>query len=105
MQLIQKLSDMIEEEMEDAEKYIRCAMKHKEERPILAEAFYTLSTEEMKHMSILHDQVAKIIDEYRKINGDPPEKMMAIYDYLHKKHIEKAAEIKNMQMIYKAGPM
>ena len=103
MKLIEKLSDMIEEEMEDAKKYIRCAMNHKEDRPGLAEAFYKLSMEEMQHMAILHDQVTKIIDEYKKQKGDPPADMKAIYDYVHKKNIEKAAEIKNLQMIYKSG--
>ena len=105
MKIIQNLSDMIEEEMEDAEKYIRCAMNHKESRPLLAEVFYKLSTEEMQHMSLLHDQVVKIIEEYRKEHGDPPSDMLAIYEYLHKKHIAKASTIKNLQMMFKSGSM
>jgi len=101
MQIIQKLSDMIEEELNDAEKYIRCAMNYKEERPALAQAFAKLSAEEMGHVAILHEQVAAIIAEYRKEHGDPPEKMQGIYDYLHKKHIEHANEIKVMQGLFK----
>lgn len=104
MKIIEKLSDMIEEELNDAEKYIRCAMNHAEERPVLAEAFYKLSTEEMQHMAMLHDQVTKIIEEYRKAKGEPPADMMAVYEYLHKRHIAKAADIKNLQMIYKSSP-
>ena len=101
MQLIANLSDMIEDELEDAEKYIRCAMKHKEDNPKLADTFYKISTEEMGHMSLLHDQVVTIITEYRKEHGDPPEKMLGIYEYLHKKHIAKANEIKVLQALYK----
>lgn len=104
MKIIEKLSDMIEEELHDAEKYINCAMNHAEDRPTLAETFYRLSMEEMQHMSLLHEQVAKIIDDYRKAKGEPPADMMAIYNYVHKKHIAKAAEVKNKQMIYKSSP-
>lgn len=100
MQLISKLSDMIEEELNDAEKYIRCATDKKADRPALAAAFHSLSVEEMKHVNILHDQVTALIAEYRKEHGDPPERMQGIYDYLHKKQTEKANEIKVMQLLY-----
>ena len=103
MQIIEKLSNMIEEEMEDAEKYIDCAFSNKEAHPSLAAAFYKLSTEEMEHAGILHDQVVALISEYRKEHGEPPEKMQWIYDYLHKKHIEKANAIKLKQNLYKTN--
>lgn len=101
MQIIEKLSNMIEEEMNDAEKYIQCAMKWKEERPGLANTFHRLSVEEIGHMNLLHEQVVAIINEYRKEKGEPPEKMQAIYDYLHKKHIDRANEIRIMQALFK----
>ena len=101
MQLIEKLSNMIEEELSDAEKYIDCAEKWKSERPTLAQTFSRLSTEEMGHVSLLHDQVTAIINEYRQKNGEPPEKMLWLYDYLHKKHIAKANEIKVRQSLFK----
>lgn len=102
MEIIAKLSDMIEEEMEDAEKYIRCALEKKEDNPSLASTFYTLSLEEMKHMNMLHDQVTMIIKNYRETKGEPPEHMKALYDILHKKHIAKATAIAGMQALYKS---
>lgn len=78
MQLIANLSDMIEEELEDAEKYIKCAMKHKDDHPALAVTFAKISAEEMGHVALLHDQVVAIIAEYRKEHGDPPERMQYI---------------------------
>ena len=101
MKIIQLLSDRIEEELNDAEFYIKEALYAKEDFPNLSATFYKLSTEEMGHANMLHDQVVSIISEYRKSHGDPPDKMQAIYDYLHQKHIDKANEIKIEQALYK----
>ena len=100
MQLISKLSDMIEEELNDSEKYIRCAMDKKDTYPTLAATFYRLSVEEMNHVNMLHEQVVALIADYRNKNGEPPEKMQWVYDYLHKKHINKANEIKVMHTLF-----
>ena len=101
MQIIQNLSDMIEDEISDAEKYARRALDHKADRPKLAELFSRLSAEELNHMSLLHGAVAEIIAEYRREHGDPPEAMMALYNYLNKKQIDRAAQVKALQAMYK----
>lgn len=67
----------------------------------LATTFNRLSVEEICHANLLHDQVVNIINEYRKVNGDPPERMQGVYDYLHKKQIDHANEIKVLQALFK----
>lgn len=101
MKIIQKLSDRINEELADAKWYAECALKNKDDRRGLADTFYTLSLDEKRHADMLHTEVVRIIDEYRKANGDPPDAMMAVYDYLHEKSIEAAAEVKRLQAMYK----
>ena len=103
MKIIEKLSNMIEEEIHDAEKYARCALTYKDDKEMrdVAEMFHRLANEEMGHMTLLHNQVVSIIENYRKTNGEPPENMMMLYDILHRKHIDDAATAKAMISMYK----
>lgn len=100
MMIIKKLSGMIEEEIADAKKYAQCALNYKKENKTLGDIFYSLSNEEMKHMGVLHAEAVKMIEQYKKEHGDPPEVMMELYDYLHERHMEAAAEVKGMLAMY-----
>ena len=101
MKLIQKLSELIDEEIEGAECYIKMAIENKSDHKSLADALYDLSMQEMNHVNILHEQVTQLISEYRQVKGEPPADMLAVYDYLHRKQIEKANHVKAYQVMYK----
>ena len=102
MQIIKKLSKFIGEELDDSEKYVRCALTHKDDNPTLAEMFYSLSLEEMKHMEMLHKAVVKAIEEVKQTREDEiPIGMMETYNYIHEQHIEHAKEIRMLQTMFR----
>ena len=102
MKIIKKLSEMIMDEAEGAECYAKKALKYKDERPSLGKMFYQMANEELDHVNMLHNAVVGLIEEYREKEGEPPEAMKAVYDYLHEKQIEEVAEVKAMLAEYKA---
>lgn len=102
MKLIKCLSELIEEEIHDADKYITKAMRWKNDEPDTAELFYQLSLDEIGHMEKLHEEVVELIDEHRKEHGEPPKEMMTLYEYLHERHIADATQVKIKQGMFKA---
>ena len=102
MKIIQLVVDKIEDEIGDALSYAKLANEHKDDHRGLAEVFFSLSNEELRHSTILHNEVVKLITEYRSQHGDPPADMMAVYNYLHSKSIERAEEVKRYQQLYQA---
>lgn len=101
MTIIKRISEMIEDELEGAEEYAKCAAKWKEENPLLAKVFYDISLDELKHVSLLHTEVVRMIEEHRRTHGEPPAAMAAVWDYMHERHIEEANEVRNYQNQYR----
>ena len=101
MKVIKILSEKIEEEIKDSKSYAEMSLKYKDEYPELSRTLYNLSLQEMDHMNLLHNEVTTLIRKYRETNGEPPVDMMAVYEYLHKRQIEKTLEVKTLQNMYK----
>ena len=101
MKIIEKISERIEDEIKDAKDYTLLALEVKDEWPEMGRILYTISTQEMEHMRMLHDGVANMIMKMRNEGKTIPDKMMAVYEYLHNKHIQEAADAKLIQAMYK----
>ena len=103
MRVIERLEDLIEEEIHDVKKYAKLAAEFKKENPALAQVLYNISVQEEGHQAALHAEVVKMIEAYKREHGAPPEAMIAVYDHVHKKHIDKMAEARRYQELYKNG--
>ena len=103
MKIIQWLEERIEDEISDVKCYAKMAIEVKAEHPALAQVLYSISTQEDSHQAALHNEVVKLIEEHRRTHGEPPEAMMAVYEYVHKRHIEKLAEARRYQEMYKSS--
>lgn len=101
MKIIVKVVDLIGEELCDAKRYIKLAEHEKTEHESLSECFAKLAEAEMGHVTMLHNEVENLIAEVRARDGEPRPEMMAVYDYEHKKQIDKANKIKRMIEDYK----
>lgn len=100
MKVIKCLSENIEATLDAAEDNIRNAIKYKIDFPVASKAFYNQSIMLTESIKGQHDAVVSLIETYRKEKGEPPAPMMAIYDYLHERQINKMASVKNLQEMY-----
>ena len=100
MKIIKCMSEDIERTLDYAEECAKKAIMYKEDYPIASRAFYNKSTVLMDTIKLSHDAVVALIEGYRKDKGEPPAPMMAIYDYMHERHINKSAAIKALQEMY-----
>ena len=96
MKIIMKLVSLIDDELCGAKEYIKLAIRNSAEHPALADTFADLAEAEMGHVTKLHDEVAKLIEEVRQRDGEPPAGMLSVYEYEHDKQIKKAAKINQM---------
>ena len=94
MKIIEKMEDLIDEEIHDVKKYAKLAAEVKAEHPAFAQLFYTISMQEEAHQKALHDEVVKLIEKHRQMHGAPPAAMQAVWDWEHERMVEETAEIK-----------
>ena len=97
---IKLLMEHVADELRDAHTYAKLALEYKDSDPEMAELFYKLSCEEMNHMNLLHKDVVRHIEAYKRQKGEPPDGMKALYEYLHKLAIGNAEEVGVLQGMY-----
>jgi len=103
MRIIHELEELIEEEIHDVKKYAKMAAEIKHDHPGLSHVLYSISAQEEEHQTLLHGEVVKIIENYKRTHGATPVEMQAVYDFMHRRHIDKLAEARRYQEIYKTS--
>ena len=96
MRVIADMSKMIEKEIKQAECYVDSALEVQAEYPDLANDYVSLAQGNLDRIGNLHNRVTKLIEAERKTNGEPPELMLKVYEYLHKQHIEDVANVRRL---------
>ena len=100
MIIIRNICHDIKEKIHDSDKDIRKAIELKYEYPILANDYYEFSVERMQEALDLHSKVVKIIEEYRKQEGEPNETMRKLWECEQKIIIEQSEDVKILQEHY-----
>ena len=62
MEIPECMPKLIAEEAEDAMKYANLALEHQKDHPELANMFMQLSTEELRHMKMISDKMAGMVE-------------------------------------------
>ena len=99
MKLIKHLIEHIEEEMHDADKYIKCSLKHKHDGTELDSLFTKLAAAEIEHATLLHEAVVKEIDKARSMmqarGSSVPDFMTEYWEEEHEEYVEKMSMLKH----------
>ena len=101
MKEIKKLSELIDEELGDAEKYAKLALMYREDMPKVAEMFFALSVDETRHMNNLHSAVVDLINQHKDDPDPRTEGMKVAYDLIHQHEIEKEKGVRMLQSMYR----
>ena len=101
MEKLKLLFSLIDDELGDSMKYGEKAMHFKDTSPTMAELFYALSLEEMKHKNMLHNQLVKEMHECIEHHPEKEMEVNAVYDVLNERQVEWENTIRNYQSAFR----
>ena len=101
MERLKLLFSLIDDELADSMKYGEKAMHYKDTDPAMAELFYSLSLEELKHKSMLHNQLVKEMNECIENDPDKEESINAVYDVLNEREVEWENSVRMYHSTYR----
>lgn len=101
MERLKLLFSLIDDELADSMKYGEKAMHYKDIDTAMAELFYSLSLEEMKHKNMLHNQLVKEMHECIEKYPEKEHEVNAVYDVLNERQVEWENSIRNYQATFR----
>ena len=101
MEQLKLLFSLIDDELSDAMKYASKAVHCKGTKSGMAELFYSLSIEELKHKNMLHNQLIKEMDDYIAAHPEKEAEIDAIYDVMDERQVEWENSIRIYQSTYR----
>lgn len=95
MHEIRYFAEGIREELDDAEKYAREAVKHAED-PDDANTYADLSRQELGHANRLYEMAARHIEKAKDAGIHPTEAEQAVWDWEHERMLDRTAHVKTL---------
>ena len=95
MHEIRYFAEGIREELDDAEKYAREAVKHAED-PEDASTYADLSRQERGHANRLYEMAARHIEKAKDAGSHPSEAEKAVWDWEHERMLDRTAHVKTL---------
>ena len=94
MKEIKWLAENIRDELDDAEKYAKKALKWRDASPELSQLAANLAHQELNHADMLHEQVVRLIKTQQQKGVDAPPAMLAVWDWEHERMVEAVSKIR-----------
>jgi hypothetical protein len=98
MQIIKKITEHIEEEMDGVCGYIKFASEVKGHNEYIFETLMTIIPQEIKHVEMWHDvatrEISKMKDLLKAQDKEVPQYMLDMWNEEHHEYIEEMAKIK-----------
>ena len=101
MDVIKKLLDLINDELEDAMTYAEKAVKCKATHPEMAEMFFSLSLDELKHKNMLQNHLQKAVKDCAEKNPERAEAVNMLFDFEMERNINWENSIRQYQAMYR----
>lgn len=94
MKKIAVMVEVMQKELETAEKYAKKAVEYKAEDKAVAETLDAIAGQKQEAVEKMHTHIERIIKEYNAEHGQPPAPMMMIWKWEHEKIMDQSARIK-----------
>lgn len=101
MKMLKNLIEKADDTLEEIEWYAEKAHHLKEEHRALADAYIKIAEMHITIYNILHERMVALINEEKGKGAQPPQAMMAIWEYEHEKLVKEFAEAKYFIEEYK----
>lgn len=101
MKQIKEIVEHIEDELEGAEGYAKAAALYRDRDKALCDMYRRLAMAEMEHVTELHKQAVRLIEDQRKAGAEVPPAMQAVWDWEHGKQIDASARVRALLASYK----
>lgn len=96
MHEIRYFAEGIREELDDAEKYAREAVKRTEDSPEDASTYADLSRQELGHANKLYEMAARHIEKAKDAGLPPTEAEKAVWNWVHERMLDRTAHVKTL---------